>query len=34
MGQPRQKIWYEEGMSTAVGNRNYKDEDNEYTEEK
>jgi hypothetical protein len=29
----RQKIWYEQGISTAVGNKN-KDKDNEYTEEK
>jgi hypothetical protein len=34
MGKPRQKIWYEEGLSTSTwGNKNYKDED-EYTEEK
>jgi hypothetical protein len=33
MGKPRQKIHYVEGMSTsALGNTNYKDKDNEYTE--
>jgi len=27
MGEQRQKIWYEEGMSTSArGNKNYKDE--------
>jgi len=27
MGEPRQKLWYEEGMSTSArGNKNYKDE--------